>query len=276
MYFSSVFYPRKHLNYLLELPSFCLILLLARCTNGYKEIYRQARNVTAKMVGALVTVIDGVAVANVSAVDHMINEHSGSRIAMSPLRRGSRVKKTIQFNLPGIHVQLMRNLSLSWLIFGVTTLTILAASTVTLAEPLDARCEVLGNKPASKMREAINNDYTLLTVTNFYSPTLDACIQTEVAEVGVSFLVRDLTYSLMRDGGNQNVLLNCDADGADSAIVEKVRQFRGHVERVPYVDWMDDGFGGTPRCCQKNPAKLYTRADCKKVFDKWMRYLTEP
>jgi hypothetical protein len=76
----------------------------------------------------------------------------------------------------------------------------------------------------------------------------------------------------MRDGGDFNVLMYCDPDGADSVIIEKVKQYRGHVFTVPYREWLDDGFGGLPRTL-KTPEKLYTKTACQKVFDKWMSIL---
>ena len=157
-------------------------------------------------------------------------------------------------------------------VYAVLTFTLLALSTMNLAESLDAKCELLSSKHVAEMRDKIQKNYALVSVTSFYTPTLDSCIHTEVADVGVSYQIRDLTYSLLRDGGMRNLLLDCDADGANSVVVEKIRKYRGRVYSVPFIEWLDDGFGGPPSTLQ-TPANLYTKADCQKVFDKWMSYL---
>jgi len=143
------------------------------------------------------------------------------------------------------------------------------------ADTLDQKCKFLSDKHVEKMKKDLNQDYTLIRTDSFYSKKLDSCIHTEVAEVGVKVVIRDLSYSLFDkfDGrGFRNVLLYCDRHGADSVIVEKVRKYRGRVFRVPYREYLDDGFGGPPSAL-KTPDKPYTKEDCGKVFDKWMQEL---
>lgn len=152
------------------------------------------------------------------------------------------------------------------------TFVCLALATEGLAQSLDAKCAVLSRKRVEELRERFQKDYTVIQVTSFYSPTLDSCIHTEVSEVGVAYEIRDLTHSLMRDGGMFDMLLHCDSNGADSVIVERVRSYRGIVFSVPHREWLDDGFNGPPRTL-KTPASPYTKADCEKVFQKWMSLL---
>ena len=80
--------------------------------------------------------------------------------------------------------------------------------------------------------------------------------------------VRDLTYSIMKDGGNHNLLLHCDENGVDSIRIDKVSGFKGHVLEVPYADWLDDGYGGPPRAL-KTPVVPYSKSQCNGILEKW-------
>jgi hypothetical protein len=67
-------------------------------------------------------------------------------------------------------------------------------------------------------------------------------------------------------------LLYCDASGADSVIIEKVKKYRGYVWDIRYKEYLDNGFGGPPRA-EEAPKEPYTKAECQKVFDKWISIL---
>jgi hypothetical protein len=87
------------------------------------------------------------------------------------------------------------------------------------AHPLDDKCTQLSHKHREEQRsvplpKGFAIDDTLMQFDAFYSPTFDACIHPEIADIGVYNYIRDLTYTLLRD---QNVLLPCDCDGANSA-----------------------------------------------------------
>jgi hypothetical protein len=139
------------------------------------------------------------------------------------------------------------------------------------SDPLTEKCRELSRKQIA-FRKELGLDYTLIKTDAFYSSKLDACIHTEIAEVGVDAEIRDLSHSVMKDGGHFDVLLNCDAEGADSVRLDKLKEYRGQVYKVPFIEWLDDGFGGLPRTL-KTPEVPYTKEQCRKVFDKWMSEL---
>ncbi len=139
------------------------------------------------------------------------------------------------------------------------------------ANPSDAKCQKLSNKNIGETppRAPVAGP---VTTASFYSSKLGAVVQTEVADVGIYFLGRDISHALMKDDGNYNVLFHCDESGADVTLVEKVREHRGLVFKLPYAEYLDDGEGGPPRCV-KTPAVPYTKARCRALFDKWRNQL---
>jgi len=146
---------------------------------------------------------------------------------------------------------------------------LLPITTMANKKTIDDKCKILSAKSIEVMKKD-GRDYTLITTKSFYSKKVDSCILIEVADVGVEFIIRDLSKSVIRDGPRYwSVLLYCDVDGANSAILKKVREFKGNVFNVPYREWLDDGFGGLPRTV-KTPDKPYTKNDCEKVYSKWM------
>ena len=98
----------------------------------------------------------------------------------------------------------------------------------------------------------------------FYSDKLDTCVQVEIDNLAWSYMVRDVTHGFMRD---TPLLLYCDRDGADNAVIENVRKFNGYTYTVEYKLWLDDGNGGPPRTL-KTPEKPWTRDQCQAVLDK--------
>jgi hypothetical protein len=152
------------------------------------------------------------------------------------------------------------------------TVVLLLIAAPGCTDPLTEKCQELSKKHVEFAKTNWKQDYTVLRTEGFYSKKLDACIHAEIAEVGVKAEIRDLTHSVMRDGGHQNLLLNCDHDGADSVRLDKMKQYQGLVFKVPHSEWLDDGFGGPPRTL-KAPANPYTKEQCRKVFDKWIAEL---
>jgi hypothetical protein len=151
-----------------------------------------------------------------------------------------------------------------------TTFALLSACSDQLTE----KCRELSRKYVELAKTSGHREYTLIKTDAFYSKNLDACIHTEIAEVGVKAQIRDLSHSVMKDGGPRNLLLNCDHYGADSVRLDKLNQYRGEVFNVPFVEWLDDGFGGPPRTLA-TPAAPYTKEQCRKVFDKWLSELKQ-
>lgn len=156
----------------------------------------------------------------------------------------------------------------------------------------DERCRALSSAYVAKAKKQWHRDYTLVRVEGFYSPILDACIHAESAEVGVYANIRDLSHTFFRENPlgvslyctnhgielascpsiPTEVLLGCDADGANSVIVDRVRKYRGWVDTLPYSEWQDDGFGGPPSS-DKTPENPYTKEQCALLYDKWIRYV---
>jgi hypothetical protein len=116
-------------------------------------------------------------------------------------------------------------------------------------------------------------DFLQQSPESFYREKVDSCILIEKKLVGVNVHIRDLSKSIIIDGGkNWNVLLHCNIDGADSVVLNKVRLLKGRVFNVNYKEWLDDGFGGLPRTL-KTPEKPYTKKDCDLVLQKWLSVL---
>lgn len=72
----------------------------------------------------------------------------------------------------------------------------------------------------------------------------------------------------------QSQIFSCAADGATSAILAKVKEYKGDVEDKTYALWLDDGEGGPP-ATNKTPKHPYTRSDCQRLMDKKLKELKE-
>ena len=136
------------------------------------------------------------------------------------------------------------------------------------SDPRDQKCQEASQQYIQRAKAEWKRDYTLLKTRGFYSKKFDACIHVEEKEVGLEVEVRDLTQSILKDGGNHNLLLHCDENDADSIRIDKVTEHKGRTLEVPYADWLDDGNGGPPRAL-KTPALPYTKAQCKVILEKW-------
>jgi hypothetical protein len=62
-------------------------------------------------------------------------------------------------------------------------------------------------------------------------------------------------------------LFDCDTDEVDHTLIEKVREHRGYVDKLPYQEYLDD-FNGSPSRTVKSAAKMFTRKDCERFFAK--------
>ena len=133
----------------------------------------------------------------------------------------------------------------------------------------DRVCAALGAAHVERAKTEWGRDYTNREVRTLYSAALESCVHIETVIVGVDVQIRDLSRSVLRDGDNHNVLLDCSADGANSVILTAVRARFGRVFNVPYREWLDDGFGGPPATLM-TPDSPYTRADCERVLEKWL------
>jgi hypothetical protein len=138
---------------------------------------------------------------------------------------------------------------------------------------IDKRCNLLAGKHIAHFKEEYQKDYSLIETESFYSKKVDSCILIEKKLVGVEVHIRDLSKTIILDGPkNFNMLLDCNIDGADSAVLDKVRLLKGRVWYVTYKEWLDDGFGGPPKAL-KTPVKPYTKNDCYSALQKWLSIL---
>jgi hypothetical protein len=125
-----------------------------------------------------------------------------------------------------------------------------------------------------------------IKVSGFHSGKLNTCIETRVEAnlTGTfSYLIRDVGHGFIVEanldalrmraqtdvGGlyadtTQNLFF-CDREGVDNVLLEKVRQHRGLVWNLSYVDYMDDYNGGPPRT-NRAPDKMLTDAECRAYF----------
>jgi len=136
----------------------------------------------------------------------------------------------------------------------------------------DKKCKQVSQQHVERAKSDWKRDYTLIKTEGFYSKKFDACVHVEIREVGIEIEVRDLSYSILKDGGNHNVLLHCDENGADNVRIDKVQERNGRVLDVPYKDWLGDGYGGLPRTL-KTAAIPFTRSQCNKVLEMWLSEL---
>jgi len=157
----------------------------------------------------------------------------------------------------------------------------LAKTTVDRANKVDAAardseedraCAAMSAAFMERVEIEWSREYSNRRVQSFYSPKVDSCIHVEATIIGNELEIRDLSHSILRDGGDRNLLLSCDSAGADSVVLDAVRSRGGLVYSVQYKEYLDDGFGGPPRTL-KTPARPYTREDCERVLDKWMAIL---
>ncbi len=91
-----------------------------------------------------------------------------------------------------------------------------------------------------------------------------------LAGVGCQAFQKAASYAL-RGGeimlSGQNMIFSCTKDGANNAILAKVREFHGDVGDKSYSLWMDDGNGGPPATV-KTPEHPYTRDQCERLMEK--------
>ena len=50
------------------------------------------------LIGDVVTAVDGVAIANAQGFNELLREREGKQVALSIVRRGQRLEKTVQLN----------------------------------------------------------------------------------------------------------------------------------------------------------------------------------
>jgi len=84
---------------------------------------------------------------------------------------------------------------------------IVAAYAVSCETQQDRVCAEMGMAHVQMAKTEWGRDYSNRDTETFYSPVVDSCVHLEVATIGVDFEVRDLSHTILRDGGNQNILL---------------------------------------------------------------------
>jgi len=137
----------------------------------------------------------------------------------------------------------------------------------------DKACEEFG----VQHRKQLGADFRFEKINDFYSEKLDTCVEARESQVENRFVVVDISGGFIKPmlegfGDFGQALFNCDSSGVDHTLIEKVRDHRGNVDKVPYVEWMDD-FNGGPPSTVKSAAKIFTRTDCEKLFQKELREL---
>lgn len=140
-------------------------------------------------------------------------------------------------------------------------------------QKLDRECKEFGEIFAKEHDLFI--DKKISKIDFFYSKKLDTCVMSEVDELGNIFHLADIKLNFIRQEFTEFGLLPlymgnifyCDKDGADSAIIEKVIEYKGQIMKINYDKWLDNGEGGLPRTL-KTPEKPYTREDCQRVYSK--------
>ena len=138
----------------------------------------------------------------------------------------------------------------------------------------DSVCRELGARYSDRIEELGLGDYTNLDVADFYSPTIDACIHTEVKIVGFSYSITEVsgTFFSSRVWAEGVSILDCGRYGANSVILDSVRAYDGRVDNLRYDKWLDDGFGGPP-ATMETTAQPWTKKQCQGLFDGWVSRL---
>ncbi len=150
---------------------------------------------------------------------------------------------------------------------------IVANAAIATESSIEKRCDLLASKHIAHFKEEYQKNYSLIKTESFYSKKVDSCILIEKTQVGVEIEIRDLSKSIILDGGNNfNMLLHCDIDGANSVVLDKIRLLKGRVFNVSYKEWLDDGFDGLPKTL-KTLDKPYAKKDCDLVLQKWLSIL---
>ena len=137
----------------------------------------------------------------------------------------------------------------------------------------DKVCEEFG----VQHRKQLGTDFRFHMITDFYSKKLDTCVETLESQIENNFLVVDISGGFIKPslqglGDMGQGLFDCDSEGVDHTLIKKVRDHGGHVEKLPYVEYMDDFKGGPPRTVKSAP-RMFTREDCEEWFKKELREL---
>jgi hypothetical protein len=133
----------------------------------------------------------------------------------------------------------------------------------------DRACERFGQEHRRKS----GRDYSFDSIDDFYSQTLDTCLEALENQTQNWSQVVDISWGSIKPafveglGATDQGLFFCDADGVDHAIIAKLRERRGLGDRVPYPEYMDDFNGGPPRSA-KPAAKMFSRKDCEEFLAK--------
>jgi hypothetical protein len=137
----------------------------------------------------------------------------------------------------------------------------------------DKACEEFG----VRHRKQLGADFKFDKITDFYSEKLDTCVEARESQIENTFVVVDISGGFIKPmldgfGDMGQGLFGCDSSGVDHALIEKVRDHHGYVDKVPYDKWMDDFKGGPPRTVKSAP-KMLSRGDCEEWFKKELREL---
>jgi hypothetical protein len=132
----------------------------------------------------------------------------------------------------------------------------------------DKACEEFG----ARHREHLGTDSRTDKIIDFYSEKIDTCVEARESQIENSFVVVDISGEFIKPmleapGDMGQGIFDCDSSGVDHTLIDKVREHRGYVDKVPYKEYMDDFQGGLPRTAKSAP-KMLTRSDCEQWFKK--------
>ena len=137
----------------------------------------------------------------------------------------------------------------------------------------DKACEQFGQEHRRKV--GTGDSLNFARIYYFYSEKLDTCIQASEDQTKNNFLVVDISGGFIKPslegiGDMGQGLFDCDSEGVDHTIIEKVREHRGYVWNVPYSQYIDDFNGGPPRTVKSSP-KMFAGDECEKYFHKELK-----
>jgi hypothetical protein len=132
----------------------------------------------------------------------------------------------------------------------------------------DKACERFGQEHRRKN----GVDYSFDLIDDFCSQKLDTCIEVLENQTQNWYAVVDISGGFIKPsldnlGDMGQGLFDCDTEGVDHTLIEKVREHGGYVDHVSYAEYIDDFNGGPPRTV-KSATKMFTRKDCERFFAK--------
>jgi hypothetical protein len=134
-------------------------------------------------------------------------------------------------------------------------------------------CKSLNQAWEKEHDDLIEKNSADYLVSIHFSPTYKSCIRSQQKRDGNEFTLRDLSGSILQDGENNHLLLDCDEEGANSAKLDVVLKHNGRVTQLDPSEWLDDGRDGAAKV-YKIGSRAFTKEQCKAVMEIWKRRLS--